>query len=167
MAGDEGRRGGPARPAAGEGAAPEARARGEERTGGGVRHGGGRCGGGDGVPRRRRSPEARKAAALGEGGGAGARARGGPSWASRAGTAAAMRSRGDTWRRRVGWRRRADDVRPGADTSVGADLAGMFFLGFRGEGEIRKRRGVYIGIEGARRVQMRCGFRPHDRDRTL
>ena len=42
-----------------------------------------------------------------------------------------------------------------------------FFLGFRGEGEIRKRRGVYIGIEGARRVQMRCGFRPHDRDRTL
>ena len=54
------------------------------------------------------------------------------------------------------------------DTSVGADLAGMFFfLGFRGEGEIRKRRGVYIGIEGARRVQMRCGFRPHDRDRTL
>ena len=56
-------------------------------------------------------------------------------------------------------------VRPGADTSVGADLAGMiFFLGFREEGEIRKRRGVYIGIEGARRVQMRCGFRPRDRN---
>ena len=26
--------------------------------------------------------------------------------------------------------------------------------------------GVYIGIEGARNVQMRCGFRPHDRDQT-
>ena len=54
------------------------------------------------------------------------------------------------------------------DTSVGGGSGeDDFFLGFRGEGEIRKRRGVYIGIEGARRVQMRCGFRPHDRDRTL
>ena len=36
-----------------------------------------------------------------------------------------------------------------------------------GEEEIRKRRGLFIGIEGARRVQMRCVFRPRDRDRTL
>ena len=28
-------------------------------------------------------------------------------------------------------------------------------------------RGLYIGIEGARRVQMRCGFRPRDHDRML
>ena len=27
--------------------------------------------------------------------------------------------------------------------------------------------GLFIGIEGARRVQMRCGFRPRDRDRKL
>ena len=26
---------------------------------------------------------------------------------------------------------------------------------------------LYIGIGGARRVQMRCGFRPRDRDRML
>ena len=86
LAGDEGRRGGPARPAAGEGAAPEARARGEERTGGGARRGGGRCGGGDGAGRRRSGRRRRSRG----GRGAGARARGGPSWASRAGTAAAM-----------------------------------------------------------------------------
>ena len=114
----------PAGPAAGEGAATEARARGVERTGGGARRGGGRCGGGDGAGRRRSGRRRRPRG----GRGAGARARGGPSWASRAGTAAAMRSRGDTWRRRVGWRRWADAVRPGADTSVGADLAGMFFF---------------------------------------
>ena len=40
-------------------------------------------------------------------------------------------------------------------------------LGFRGGGEIRKTGGLFIGISGARRVQMRCGFRPRDRDRTL
>ena len=58
----------------------------------------------------------------------------------------------------------------GADTSVGAvEDEDLFFLklGFRtGEEEIRME-GVLIGISGARRVQMRCGFRPHDRDRTL
>ena len=30
-----------------------------------------------------------------------------------------------------------------------------------------KWRGLFIEVEGARRVQMRCGFRPRDRDRTL
>ena len=33
--------------------------------------------------------------------------------------------------------------------------------------EIRKTGGLFIGISGARRVQMRCGFWPRDRDRTL
>jgi len=28
-------------------------------------------------------------------------------------------------------------------------------------------RGLYIGVEGARELQMRCGLRPRDRDRTL
>ena len=70
---------------------------------------------------------------------------------------------------RCGWRRRAAaDASGRGRTRPSARIwRGCFFLGFRGEGEIRKRRGVYIGIEGARRVQMRCGFRPHDRDRTL
>ena len=113
----------PAGPAAGEGATTEARARGVERTGGGARRGGGRCGGGDGAGRRRSGRRRRPRG----GRGAGARARGGPSWASRAGTAAAMRSRGDTWRRRVGWRRRADVVRSDPDTSVGGGVD-LFFL---------------------------------------
>ena len=40
-------------------------------------------------------------------------------------------------------------------------------LGFRGEGRPVNFIGgvIFIGIEGARRVQMRCGFWPRDRDR--
>ena len=41
-------------------------------------------------------------------------------------------------------------------------------LGLETRGTANFREGgVYIGIEGARSVQMRCGFRPRDRDRTL
>ena len=40
-------------------------------------------------------------------------------------------------------------------------------LGLGGEEPWISEGGVYIGISGARRVQMRCGFRPRDRDRTL
>ena len=29
-----------------------------------------------------------------------------------------------------------------------------------------KKKDLFIEVEGARRVQMRCGFRPRDRDRT-
>ena len=51
-----------------------------------------------------------------------------------------------------------------------ADVSG------RAEREIRdsgsgdpgmKWRGLYIGVEGARKLQMRCGLRPRDRDRTV
>ena len=41
------------------------------------------------------------------------------------------------------------------------------FLGFRGGRRSEKGGDLFIAIEGARRVQMRCGFRPRDRDRTL
>ena len=73
---------------------------------------------------------------------------------------------------RLRWRPliRRGDVAAAVDASgrVGQCPAGARgFLGFRGEGEIRKTGGLFIGIGGARRVQMRCGFRPRDRDRTL
>ena len=59
----------------------------------------------------------------------------------------------------------ADVVRLRPDTSGAADL-GIFRVS--GEGNREFGMGcVYIGIGGARRVQMRCGFRPRDRDRTL
>ena len=92
----------------------------------------------------------------------------GPAWAcGPAGAAMWARPRGGTALAEAGgWVERTlsgvGRTRPSA-----AEEGDLFFLGFRGEGEIRKRRGVYIGIEEARRVQMRCGFRPHDRDRTL
>ena len=41
---------------------------------------------------------------------------------------------------------------------------------FRVRGEMDpglKWRGLFIEVEGARRVQMRCGLRPRDHDRTL
>ena len=52
---------------------------------------------------------------------------------------------------------------------VGISFGGANLRIFRVRGRMNRefRRGVvYIGIEGARRVQMRCGFRPRDRDRT-
>ena len=67
------------------------------------------------------------------------------------------------------WTGRAADggifVRRRADTSGRAEIS---FSRVRG-GLNREfwRGGVYIGIKGARRVQMRCVFRPRDRDRTL
>ena len=44
--------------------------------------------------------------------------------------------------------------------------------GARGEGETRvssgfRGRDLYIEVEGARKLQMRYGFRPRGRDRTL
>ena len=44
--------------------------------------------------------------------------------------------------------------------------AGEMDLGFA-EGPMDFGGGLYIGIGGARKVQMRYGFRPRDRDRTL
>ena len=58
----------------------------------------------------------------------------------------------------------ADAVWPGADTSGGGRIL-FFRLGFRGERDPKMEGGLFIGISGARRVQMRCGFRPCDRDR--
>ena len=110
--------------------------------------------GGGGVRRavaRRRGSGARREEALGGGVGLGGRPR--------------------AWRRGCGPVPRGGAGVAAEKCPAGSDVSGSarrcFFLGFRGEGEIRKRRGVYIGIGGARRVQMRCGFRPHDRDQTL
>ena len=51
----------------------------------------------------------------------------------------------------------------GTDTSDGG---GAIFR-VRGGGDPGYFEGdLFIGIEGARRVQMRCGFRLRDRDRT-
>ena len=55
--------------------------------------------------------------------------------------------------------------------SVGADFVRRGAvdeeLGFREEGEGDFLGVLYIEVEGARSVQMRCGFRPRNRDRTL
>ena len=52
---------------------------------------------------------------------------------------------------RPGWLRRAavDVVRPGADTSVGADLAGMFFFRVSGRGRDPKTEGCIYRHRGS------------------
>ena len=66
---------------------------------------------------------------------------------------------GGEWRSATGQRRGWPDMSGGG---------GYEILGFRGRRPgIWNGGGLFIGIEGARRVQMRCGFRPRDRDRTL
>ena len=72
--------------------------------------------------------------------------------------------RGDTWRERVG-AEAAVDASGAVRTCPVA--AGMIFLGFGEEGPMDFGGGLFIDIEGARSIQMRCGFRPRDRDRTL
>ena len=153
-------------PAAGSG-----RRRGEEAaagrgaaTGARRRWGAGDAGGGGPATREKKRGAAEGSGPVGRGGGLPAGS-GGPTRLRRCGRlpgthgAAVLAEAG-------GWVERtlsgAGRTRPSA-----AEEGDLFFLGFRGAGEIRKRRGVYIGIEGARRVQMRCGFRPRDRDRTL
>ena len=102
----------------------------------------------------------------------------------------AKREAGRRWRRWPRWASGARRGPPGPAAEEGGDgprgaprlagggggrcLAGDgrvrpargVFLGFRGGDPRFGMRGLYIGIEGARRVQMRCGFRPRDRDRT-
>ena len=51
-------------------------------------------------------------------------------------------------------------VRPNPDMSGGAVEKGLGFGPENSEGE------VFIWVEGARSVQMRCDFRPRDRDQT-
>ena len=109
----------------------------------------------------RRRPRAKEEAAADRASGAGAGPR------ARVGGGGELVPRGHV--AAAGWMAAAGGRCPAGGGHVRRRGSGgdVFFLGFRGEGEIRKRRGVYIGIEGARRVQMRCGFRPRNRDRTL
>ena len=70
-------------------------------------------------------------------------------------------------RLRVAKRSPRGHVAAAGRSAVSDDGGDGFFLGF-GRGRSGFGMGeVYIGIEGARRVEMRCGFRPRDRDRTL
>ena len=103
---------------------------------------------------------------LGLPGGVELRARGGPTRAERAGARVEARrsGRGDRANREAprGVDRRSGRVRP--DGKVSAGVWRRRRLGFRGKEKENFGGGLYIGIEGARRVQMRCGFRPRDRD---
>ena len=132
---------------------------------------GARAGGGDAARRRRllRPPEPEGAAALEAKRRGGARAQ----EAARGGRAQARRAR----RRRCGRgprgargldRRRRRTLSGPIRTRPSVAGVDLFFFRRRTGRNLRSERGgVYIGISGARRVQMRCGFRPRDRDRTI
>ena len=85
----------------------------------------------------------------------------GPTWAPRAG-AVEMAAK-DRWQLRIGRGRRR--TRPATGRTCPAARGGVD-LGFIREMIQNFGEGLFIGIGGARRVQMRCGFRPRDRDRT-
>ena len=151
---ESGRRRRPPVAAAARAAAAAARARGgawQRRWGPAVARGGRRAAG---RRARRRTEEAGGRARVGLGG---------PARASRAG--GGRRRRADRWRPWSGWRWRRT-LSGFARTRPERRIWDFFRV--RGE-RIREFRmeGVYIGLEGARRVQMRCGFWPRDRDRTL
>ena len=71
---------------------------------------------------------------------------------------------------------RGDVARPDCSDAAARTLSGVGGFvrwregrDFRVRGEMDPRlkwRDLFIEVEGARRVQMRCGFRPRDRDRT-
>ena len=61
------------------------------------------------------------------------------------------------------WRRGLDIIRHSEDAS-GRARGGIFRV--RGEMDPGlKWRGLFIEVEGARKLQMRCSFQPRDRDR--
>ena len=74
------------------------------------------------------------------------------------------------------WRRGADGVTGGGTRLVAAMRpAGVGHVRRGAEGKFRVRDGgdpefrgggLFIEVEGARKLQMRCGLRPRDRDRT-
>ena len=113
--------------------------------------------------RRRRGPSVARGGRRGGGGRRGARGPRGPgsSLPGRWWEAAVA----DRWRAWSGWRWRRT-LSGSARTRPERRIWDFFMV--RGE-RIREFRmgGVYIGLEGARRVQMRCGFWPRDHDRKL
>ena len=84
------------------------------------------------------------------------------------------------WRPRdhiPGWAERARAVGGGGRPPSGSWVVGRGSAGVSdGYGHVRRRRGdflgfrggsLYIEVEGARKLQMRCGLRPRDRDQML
>ena len=151
----------PARPASTRGRGGGDRWRRRLGTGGGAESAGGelRCAR---VARRWRG------AARGDAGcqavAVGAPGREGSAWARRAGTRVAARGCGraaltnPVMTRGGGQREFLSDGARTRPTARRGEGARVLTLNFGGE--------AYLYIEGARRLQMECGFRPHDHDRT-